>query len=122
MLQQALPFPAFSFKLFNSYAEEIDQDDTSGAVLAAFIAKLNPSEALSGQVMTNVRTHVEREIDLALEYEFRFGRDLMEINDTEEEGLLFEITDMSEVEADMKEQVLKSFIEREREVIREVIQ
>jgi len=41
------------------------------------------------------KAHVESEIDNALEYEFRLNRDLMVINDTEEEGLLFDIPDKS---------------------------
>ena len=68
------------------------------------------------------RDHVEREIDNSLEYDFRLGRDLMEINDTEEEGLLFEIPDKTKVEAEGKEAIVKSWIEVEKAVIREIAQ
>lgn len=68
-----------------------------------------------------MRTHVDREIECALEYEFRFNRDLMGINDSEEEGLLFEITDRASVESDSKERVLKGYVERERAIIREIV-
>ena len=44
----------------------------------------------------------------------------MLINDTEEEGLLFEIPDKSKVENAAKEEVLKSWIQREVELIREI--
>ena len=54
-----------------------------------------------------VRSDVESEIDNSLHYEFRLNRDMMLINDTEEEGLLFDIPDKSNIEADMKENVLK---------------
>jgi hypothetical protein len=66
------------------------------------------------------KAHVESEIDNALEYEFRLNRDLMVINDTEEEGLLFDIPDKSKVEADAKEKIMKTWIEREIAVIKEV--
>jgi hypothetical protein len=71
-------------------------------------------------VLRSVRAHVEKEIDLALQYEFRFNRDLMDINSNEEEGLLFEITDKSKVECDAKERILSAFVDRERELIREI--
>ena len=46
--------------------------------------------------VTNIfKSHVESEVDNALEYEFRLSADLMNINDTEEDGLLFEIPDKS---------------------------
>ena len=67
--------------------------------------------------MANFSTHVEREIDNALEYDFRFTRDLMKINDTEEEGLLFDIPDKQNVEADGKEALLKEWIPREMALI-----
>ena len=44
----------------------------------------------------------------------------MHINDTEEEGMLFEIPNKSLIEADLKESILKSWIDRELEVIRAV--
>jgi len=44
----------------------------------------------------------------------------MQINDTEEEGLLFEIPDKSKVEADSKEAVIKGWIEAEKAIIREI--
>ena len=65
-------------------------------------------------------SHVDREIDCALEYDFRLNRDLMEINDTEEEGLLFEIPDKDLVQADAKEAVLKAFIQTEVALIKQV--
>lgn len=43
----------------------------------------------------------------------------MEINDTEEEGILFEIPDKTHIEADHKENILKSWINRELELIKE---
>lgn len=59
------------------------------------------------------RSHIESEVDCALEYEFRLNRDLMLINDTEEEGLLFEIPDKDMVEADAKESVLREWKDKE---------
>jgi hypothetical protein len=41
----------------------------------------------------------------------------MKINDTEEEGLLFEIPDKQNVEADGKEALLKEWIPREMALI-----
>ena len=70
--------------------------------------------------MKNFQNHVEREIDNCLEYEFRLTRDIMLINDTEEEGLLFEIPDKKQVEADGKEAVLKGWIQKEMEIINQV--
>ena len=64
--------------------------------------------------------HVEREIDCSLEYDFRLNRDLMLINDSEEEGLLFEIPDRTLVEADAKEALLKTWIEKEVALIKQV--
>ena len=64
--------------------------------------------------------HVEREIDCSLEYDFRLNRDLMLINDSEEEGLLFEIPDRTHVEADAKEALLKTWIEKEVALIKQV--
>ena len=63
---------------------------------------------------------MDREIDCALEYDFRLNRDLMEINDTEEEGLLFEIPDKDLVQADAKEAVLKASIQTEVALIKQV--
>ena len=70
--------------------------------------------------MTNFNQHVEREIDNGLEYDFRFNRDLMKINDTEEEGLLFEIPEKKNVEADGKEALLKEWIPKEMALINQV--
>ena len=67
-----------------------------------------------------MREHVEREIDNTLDYEFRLGRDLMLINDTEEEGLLFEIPDKSNIEADTKEKVIKAWIQQEIALIKQL--
>jgi hypothetical protein len=44
----------------------------------------------------------------------------MLINDTEEEGLLFEIPDKSNVEADAKEALMKSWIDKEVALIKQV--
>jgi len=61
--------------------------------------------------MLNVRelfkNHVESEIDNAIEYEFRLNRDLMVINDSEEDGIFFEIPNKTFIEADFKESILK---------------
>ena len=65
---------------------------------------------------------MEREIENSLEYDFRLGRDLMLINDTEEEGLLFDIPDKSNIEADSKEAVFKSWIDQEKAIIMEISQ
>ena len=46
----------------------------------------------------------------------------MLINDTEEEGLLFDIPDKSNIEADSKEAVFKSWIDQEKAVIMEISQ
>jgi len=70
--------------------------------------------------MKNFNTHIEREVDNALEFDFRFSRDLMKINETEEEGLLFEIPDKTNVEADGKETLLKDWIPRELALINQV--
>lgn len=64
-------------------------------------------------IMGAYRAHIESEVDCALEYEFRLNRDLMLINDTEEEGLLFEIPDKDMVEADAKEGVLREWKDKE---------
>jgi hypothetical protein len=44
----------------------------------------------------------------------------MKINDTEEEGLLFEIPDKTKVEADGKEALLKEWIDKEMAIINQV--
>ena len=98
---------------------EVDQDDTAGCMVAVYLTKLVPSP-FSAQVLQAYAGHVEKEIDCALEYDFRLNRDLMLINDTEEEGLLFEIPDKSNVEADAKEALMKSWIEKEVALIKQV--
>lgn len=75
------------------------------AALIPQLAHLEPQ--VTAAIMANFNMHVEREIDNALEYDFRFTRDMMKINDTEEEGLLFEIPEKQNVEADGKEALLK---------------
>jgi hypothetical protein len=70
--------------------------------------------------MANFIQHVEREIDNALEYDFRLNRDLMKINDTEEEGLLFEIPEKTNVEADGKEALFKEWIPKEMALINKI--
>ena len=72
------------------------------------------------KVLHLMREHVEREVDNTLNYEFRLGRDLMLINDTEEEGLLFEIPDKSNIEADAKEKVIKAWIQQEIALIKQL--
>ena len=106
---------------------EVDSEDTAGVMFAAYAMKALPpqspqDQALAKAVSNSFKQHVEREIDNALEYDFRLGRDLMQINDTEEEGLLFEIPDKSKVEADSKEAVIKGWIEAEKAIIREIAQ
>ena len=92
-----------------------------GILFAALIPQLTPLEpALTAALLANYNRHIEREVDLALEYDFRLTRDLMQINDTEEEGLLFEIPDKSHVEADGKEALLKEWIPREMALINRV--
>ena len=104
----------------NKYVEgNVDQDDTAGCLVAVYLTKLVPSP-FSVQVQHAYVSHVEREIDCALEYDFRLNRDLMLINDTEEEGLLFEIPDKSNVEADAKEALMKSWIDKEVTLIKQV--
>ena len=98
--------------------------ETSVLLFAAFSLKL--IDTTNSDVLMNVSTlfknHVQSEIEDSLEYEFRLNRDLMEVNDTEEEGLLFEIPDKSNVEADCKEKLLKQWIPREIELIKEIAQ
>lgn len=74
--------------------------------------------ATTTQVFT---THVESEIDNSLEYEFRLSRDLMEVNEKEEDGLLFEVPDRKLVEANCKERLIKTWIYREKELIKEAL-
>jgi hypothetical protein len=113
--------PKYRQQLVLEYAEEgkdIDPEDTVGVLFAALIPQLTHLEPqLTAGIMANFNTHVEREIDNALEYDFRFTRDLMKINDTEEEGLLFDIPDKQNVEADGKEALLKEWIPREMALI-----
>lgn len=78
------------------------------------------NEEVIGNVSNVFKTHVESEIDSALNYEFRLTMDMMEVNDTEEEGLLFEIPDKSLIEAHHKENMLKAWIPRELELIKEL--
>ena len=68
------------------------------------------------------KNHITSEVDNALEYDFRLNRDLMLLNDTEEEGLLFDVPDKSNIEADSKEEVLKRGIQREKEILQEIVQ
>ena len=98
---------------------EVDQDDTAGCMVAVYLTKIAPSP-FSAQVSQAYAGHIAREIDCALEYDFRLNRDLMLINDTEEEGLLFEIPDKSNVEADAKEALMKSWIDKEVALIKQV--
>ena len=116
--------PKFRTSLVLEYAEEdkeIDCDDTVGVLFAALVPQLTQMEpALTASIQANYNRHIEREIDLALEYDFRLTCDLMKINDTEEEGLLFEIPDKTNVEADGKEALLKQWIPREMALINKV--
>jgi len=89
--------------------------------VAVYLARLS-SHVSAGVIIEAFKQHVEREIDCALEYDFRLNRDLMLINDTEEEGVLFEIPVKDNVEADGKEALLKSWIQREVELIKEISQ
>lgn len=100
-------------------------EETSVLMFAAFSLKLSEgdqglSQDLTMNVISMFKNHVLSEVDNALEYDFRLNRDLMSINDTEEEGLLFEIPDKSNVEADAKESLLKEWIPREIELIKEI--
>jgi hypothetical protein len=88
-------------------------------MVAVYLTKIAPSP-FSAQVSQAYVGHVAREIECALEYDFRLNRDLMLINDTEEEGLLFEIPDKSNVEADAKEALMKSWIDKEVALIKQV--
>jgi hypothetical protein len=90
-------------------------------MFSAFAVKVGavPNAA---EVMQLYREHVEREVEYTLNYEFSLNRDLMLINDTEEEGLLFEIPDKDNIGADAKEAVLKSWLARELEVIKQLAQ
>lgn len=110
--------------MLGCYAEnDVDSEDTAGVMLAAYACKaLGIDQEIAQAVKSAYREHVEREIDNSLEYDFRLGRDLMEINDTEEEGLLFEIPDKTKIEAEGKETIIKSWIEVEKAVIREIAQ
>lgn len=44
----------------------------------------------------------------------------MLINDTEEEGLLFDIPDKSNIEADAKEAVLKGWVKQEIALLKQI--
>lgn len=98
-------------------------EDTTVILFAAYSLQVLPAALLNPDLISNVstvfKTHVESEIDSQLNYEFRLSRDLMAINDTEEEGLLFEIPDKSLVEAYHKENILKTWVPRELELIKE---
>ena len=113
--------PKYRQQLVLAYAEDgkdIDAEDTVGVLFAALVPQLTHLEPeLTAAILANFTAHVEREIDNALEYDFRFTRDMMKINDTEEEGLLFEIPDKQNVEADGKEALLKGWIAREMAII-----
>ena len=97
-------------------------EDTAILMFAAYALKImnNCEQELAMNVSNMFKTHVESEVDSTLDYEFRLNRDLMLLNDTEEEGMLFEIPDRSNVEDDAKENVLKAWISREREVIKDI--
>ncbi|CDW75637.1 UNKNOWN [Stylonychia lemnae] len=99
-------------------------EETSVILFATYSLNIIPKEFLNQEIYENVlniyKNHVESEIENQLNYDFRLNRDLMEINDTEEEGMLFEIPDKSLIESDAKEHVLKSLKDRELEVIRAV--
>jgi hypothetical protein len=113
--------PKYRNLLVLNFAEEeaeVDPDNTVGILFAALVPQLTQMEPyLTANIMANFNGHVEREIDNALEYDFRFNRDLMKINDTEEEGLLFEIPDKTYVEADGKEALFKEWVPREMAII-----
>eukprot|EP00347_Sterkiella_histriomuscorum_P023381 403334851 len=101
-------------------------EDTSVILFAAYSLQTLPQsimQTLDPSLIEDVsrvfKTHVESEVDSQLNYEFRLSRDLMEINDTEEEGLLFEVPDKTLIEAHHKEHVLNSWKDRELELIRE---
>ena len=67
--------PKYRTYLVLNYAEEdkfIDQEDTVGVLFAALIPQLTHLEPhLSAAILSNFKQHVEREIDNALEYDFR---------------------------------------------------
>ena len=90
-------------------------------MVAVYLSRLS-LHPLAPTIIEAFKHHVDREIDCALEYDFRLNRDLMTINDTEEEGLLFEVPDQVNIEADCKEALLKSWIPREIELIKEISQ
>ena len=94
--------------------EEVE--DTGSILVAAYAMELAQKPQEGREALAR---HVEREIDNALEYVFRLNRDLLLINDTEEEGLLFEIPDKSNIEADAKEEALGTWLEREKDIIKQ---
>lgn len=112
--------PIFAELLINEISRT---EETSVILFAAYSLKIMPRDILNEDLVTNVesvfKNHVESEVNNALNYEFRLNRDLMNINDTEEEGLLFEIPDKSLIEAHHKEEILKSWVSRELELIKE---
>ena len=97
--------------------EEVE--DTGSILVAAYAMELAQKPQEGREALAR---HVEREIDNALEYVLRLNRDLLLINDTEEEGLLFEIPDKSNIEADAKEEALRTWLEREKAIIKQANQ
>lgn len=98
-------------------------DDTPVKAFCAYSIKALPgmvNPAVAQRVMASFVKHVEKEVDLSLEYDFRLNRDLLLINDTEEEGLLFEIPDKTNIEADAKEEVLKSWKDQEISLLKQL--
>lgn len=98
-------------------------EDTSIILFAAYSLKTIPRELLNEEVYSNVenvfKNHVSSEVDNVLNYDFRLNRDLMIMNDTDEETLFFEIPSRQLIEADYKEMILKQWIPRELDLIRE---
>ena len=101
-------------------------EETAVLMFAAFSLKLlsetstTVSPLLNMSVVSMFKGHVLSEVDNALEYDFRLNRDMMVISDSEEEGLLFEIPDKRNVESDAKEKLLKEWIPREIDLIKEI--
>lgn len=94
-------------------------DDTSVILFAAYTLKIASPGDTQATVAMILKTHVESEVENSLEYSFRLTRDLMVLNDTAEEEIFFEIPDRKLVEADAKERLLKSWKDREIELLRE---
>ena len=99
-------------------------EHSSVIVFAAYLINNleNVSEELKQNVNMVFQTHVSSEIENSLEMNIKLNEDLLEINETSEDELFFDLGERELIQPRLKKKLLKKFAENEVKLMRELSQ